>query len=80
MSGHVRDRNAEARRAQRIHSCTLSASPRFKTPATEHGHVLTPDGREITSNLCRRWTSEPLSRQSERIGLSHLDSSSNIIR
>ncbi len=37
-------------------------------------------GREIAAYLCRRWTGEPLSQISKRFGLSHPDSSSNLIR
>jgi len=37
-------------------------------------------GREMAALLCRRWTGEPLSRLSEKFGLAHPDSSSNLIR
>jgi putative transposase len=37
-------------------------------------------GREQAAFLCHRWTGEPLSRLSARFGLSHPDSSSNLIR
>ena len=44
------------------------------------GFRCTAAGREIAAYLCRRWTGEPLSRISERFGLSHPDSSSKLIR
>ncbi|MDA0660900.1 MAG: hypothetical protein O2931_16605 [Planctomycetota bacterium] len=40
----------------------------------------TAAGREIAAYLCLTWTGEPLSPISERFGLSHPDSSSNLIR
>lgn len=44
------------------------------------GLRCTAAGHEIAAYLCRRWTGEPLSRVSERFGLSHPDCSSNLIR
>jgi REP element-mobilizing transposase RayT len=37
-------------------------------------------GRDIAAFLCRRWTGESLAQLSERFGLSHPDSSSNLVR
>ncbi|TWU25330.1 chromosomal replication initiation protein [Novipirellula galeiformis] len=37
-------------------------------------------GRDIAALLCHRWTGEPLSKLSERFGLSHPDSASNLVR
>ena len=44
------------------------------------GFRCTAAGREIAALLCRRWTGAPLSEISNRFGLSHPDSSSNLIR
>lgn len=44
------------------------------------GFRSTAAGREIAALLCRRWTGEPLSKLSDRFGLSHPDSASNLVR
>jgi putative transposase len=36
-------------------------------------------GREMATFLCRRWTGESLSSLSQRLGLAHPDSSSNLV-
>ena len=49
-------------------------------PAEYVGFRSAAAGREIAAFLCRRWTGESLSVLSQRFGLAHPDSSSNLIR
>ena len=37
-------------------------------------------GREMAALLCRRWTGETIASLSERFGLKHPDSASNLVR
>ncbi len=37
-------------------------------------------GRAITAPLCRRWTGDSIASLSQRFGLSHPDSASNLVR
>jgi putative transposase len=49
--------------------------------ATEYvGFRSVAAGREMAAFLCRRWTGESLSSLSQRLGLAHPDSSSNLVR
>ena len=49
-------------------------------PADYIGFRAMSAGREMAALLCRRWTGESLSSLSSRFGLSHPDSSANLIR
>ena len=49
-------------------------------PADYVGFRSMSAGREMAALLCRRWTGESLSSLSSRFGLSHLESSANLVR